>query len=74
MQNVELEQPTTIDDIMLEEDSAIGIETISNQEIQDSNINTKPMHSLFNKATQTKETSSLLEPSQVNIKKVIILF
>ena len=74
MQNVELEQPTTIDDIMLEEDSAIGIETISNQEIQDSNSITKPMHSLFNKATQTKETSSLLEPSKVNIKKVIILF
>ena len=74
-QNVEIEPQTTDDEIIiLEEDSAISIETISNQEIQNSNINTKSMHSLINKATQTDEIPNLLEPSQVNTKKVIISF
>ena len=56
---------------MLEEDSAIGIEAISNQEIQNSNSDRTPMHSLINKATHTNEIPNFLDPSQVNTKKVI---
>jgi hypothetical protein len=68
---------------MLEEDSAfiipiisaIDIETISNQEIQNSNSDRTPMHSRINKVALTKEIPSLLNQSQVNnTKKVVILF